>query len=208
MQNIFAKVFGYDLGVNPKEYDGPMVAKTEKNGAHTGKIVNGPCPAEDGYVYQRLIDNSSDHGVTDIRCPTIFGEVDLIYLKSRPQDKRFDNLNTHVTIAKASDLLSSEERAKIKEFCQEIKLDWGGLDILRDKKDGRIYIVDANKTDMGPPLALSLKDKLRSTSRLAKSLRSALDRKTLELRDSSKDPQEREIGIQTDFNQAGVKIKS
>ena len=45
-------------------------------------------------------------------------------------------------------------------------LDWGGLDILRDK-DGRIYVVDVNKTDMGPPITLPLGDKLKATGLLA-----------------------------------------
>ncbi len=35
---------------------------------------------------------------------------------------------------------------------------------------GRIYIVDVNKTDVGPVIALSLRDKLASTNALAKAL--------------------------------------
>ena len=49
-------------------------------------------------------------------------------------------------------------------------MDWGGLDVLRDQPSGRIYIVDVNKTDVGPVIALSLKDKLKSTEALAKAL--------------------------------------
>lgn len=51
-----------------------------------------------------------------------------------------------------------------------MNLDWGGLDILRDRHDGRIYIVDVNKIDM-PPLALPFRDKMRSTRQLAAALR-------------------------------------
>jgi hypothetical protein len=50
-------------------------------------------------------------------------------------------------------------------------MDWGGLDILRDRRTKQIYIVDANKTDMGPPLALPLADKMRATRLLASALR-------------------------------------
>ena len=175
VQNIFKEIFGYDLGVDPRKYGGRMVAKTEVNGAHTGKIVQGPCEAEDGYVYQKLIDNRSKEGrVTDIRCPTLFGEIPLVYLKSRPESQRFANLNTHVTMSTAENELSLEERTKVRLFCNAMKLDWGGLDILRDSADGRIYIVDVNKTDMGPPLSLSLKNKLKSTSILAKALENAI----------------------------------
>ena len=153
-----------------------MVAKSEINGTHTGKIVHGPCEAEDGYVYQKLIDNRSQAGrVTDIRCPTIYGDIPLIYLKSRPEDQRFANLNTHVEMSSAKDELTADEVSKIRLFCNAMKLDWGGLDILRDSVDGRIYIVDVNKTDMGPPLNLPLKDKLKSTSILAKALEKAIN---------------------------------
>lgn len=176
VQNVFKDIFGYDLGVNPKEYTGRMVAKSEINGTHTGKIVEGPCAAEDGYVYQKLIDNRSEDGrVTDIRCPTAFGEIPLIYLKSRPETRRFDNLNTHVVMSTPENELSADEIEKVRLFCNAMKLDWGGLDILRDAADGRIYIVDVNKTDMGPPLSLPLKDKLKSTSILAKALKTAID---------------------------------
>ncbi len=171
VQTVFKNIFGYDLGVNPAQYNGPMVAKTETNGTHTGKIVQGPCQAEDGYVYQKLIDNRSKNGrVTDIRCPTIFGKIPLIYLKSRPEEQRFANLNTEVKLSTAAKELSEDEIEKVALFCNAMKLDWGGLDILRDSADGRIYIVDVNKTDMGPPLSLSLKDQLKSTSLLAKAL--------------------------------------
>ena len=175
VQTVFKQAFGYDLGVDPKQYTGSMVAKSEINGTHTGKIVQGPCEAEDGYVYQKLIDNRSiESRVTDIRCPTVFGDIPLVYLKSRPETQRFDNLNTHVTLSSAEQELSPEEIAKIKLFCNAMKLDWGGLDILRDSVDGRIYIVDVNKTDMGPPLFLPLRDQLKSTSILAKALEDAI----------------------------------
>ena len=46
----------------------------------------------------------------------------------------------------------------------------GGLDILRDRQDGQIYIVDVNKTDLGPLIALSWVDKIRSMTRLGRAL--------------------------------------
>ena len=52
--------------------------------------------------------------------------------------------------------------------------DWGGVDILRDAKTGRLYIVDVNKTDMGPPLALPLRHKLRAVKTLGLALRKAV----------------------------------
>jgi hypothetical protein len=45
--------------------------------------------------------------------------------------------------------------------------------VLRNKKDGRIFIVDANKTDMGPPNAMRLGAKLRATRLLARAFATA-----------------------------------
>jgi hypothetical protein len=42
--------------------------------------------------------------------------------------------------------------------------------VLRDAADGRLYIVDANRTDMGPPIALKLTEKLEATRLLARAL--------------------------------------
>ena len=71
-------------------------------------------------------------------------------------------------------MFSEDELAKISRFCHKMQLDFGGLDILRDNQDGRIYIVDVNKTDMGPPFALPLKEKLRAVDILAKQFKSVM----------------------------------
>jgi hypothetical protein len=71
------------------------------------------------------------------------------------------------------DVVSPAEIDLIRRFCSEIRLDWGGVDVLRNKQDGRIYIVDANKTDMGPPVALPLGQKLRATRLLARAFGTA-----------------------------------
>ena len=59
------------------------------------------------------------------------------------------------------------ELDRIEAFTRRMGLDWGGLDILRDRDDGRLYIVDVNKTDLGPVISLSWRDKVRSMRRLA-----------------------------------------
>jgi hypothetical protein len=172
---VFEDVFGYGLTVDPAAYDGPAVEKSEQNGAHDGRIVSCPAPRAPDRVYQRLIDNTRDDGlVEDIRCPTVFGEIPVVFLKRRPVGNRFANMNTVVEIAAPDDVLSAEERSKLKTFAAAMGLDWGGLDVLRDRRDGRIYVVDVNKTDMGPPLALPLKAKLEATHRLADALDSAI----------------------------------
>lgn len=175
VSNIFKQVFGYDLMVDPVTYTGEMVVKSEDNGAHDGRIVKGPMNPQKNMTYQKVIDNrSAGNHVADLRCPTLFGRPALVFIKERPEAQRFENLNTKCRIEQPSDLFSDDELDKISQFCQKMNLDFGGLDILRDAVDGRIYIVDVNKTDMGPPLALSLKEKLRATDILAKAFKAQL----------------------------------
>ncbi len=171
----FETIFGYSLALDPATATEPYLEKGEENGVHDATIESEPKPAEPGRVYQRLIDNSTSDGtVLDYRSPTVFGHIPLIFLKERPIDQRFDNLNTRVRLAKPEDCFSLDEREKIKLFCDAMQLDWGGLDILRHSGDGRIYIVDVNKTDMGPPLSLPIKDKLSAVKKLGVSLKDAL----------------------------------
>jgi len=172
----FEQIFGYDLSLDPATATEPYLEKGEENGVHDATIETKAKPAEPGRVYQRLINNhTEDDTVLDYRCPTVFGRIPLIFLKERPKDQRFENLNTRVRLSTAESCFSPEEIRKISDFCKAMNLDWGGLDILRHADDGRIYIVDVNKTDMGPPLALPIKDKLSAVKTLGLALRDALE---------------------------------
>ncbi|WP_417484117.1 hypothetical protein [Maricaulis salignorans] len=165
---VFEQCFGYALNVNPARFTGSLVRKSEANGAHDGRIVQGPCAAEPGYVYQRVIDNSiAGERVEDLRCPTVGGRIPLVILKRRRLSERFANSNESVEVVETHTVLSAAEQASLAEFARAMQLDWGGLDVLRDKADGRLYVVDVNKTDMGPPIAMKMDDKIRVTRRLA-----------------------------------------
>lgn len=173
---VFEDVFGYSLDVDPRTAPLPFICKSELNGKHDGYVANENCDPQDGWVYQKLIKTETQDGtVLDHRCPTVFGDIPLVYLKERPVEERFANLNSRCRLSTPEAHFSETELSHISQFCQKMKLDWGGLDILRDTKDGKIYIVDVNKTDMGPPLALPLKDKLESTRLLGIALRRAVD---------------------------------
>ncbi|RKQ70871.1 hypothetical protein DES40_0173 [Litorimonas taeanensis] len=173
---VFEEVFGYSLQVDPRTATTPFICKSEFNGKHDGYIVYENCEPQEGWVYQKMIMSETNDGtVLDLRCPTVFGEVPLIYLKERPIKQRFKNLNSRCRLSETENHLNKKERSLISQFCQKMRLDWGGLDILRDAINGKIYIVDVNKTDMGPPLALPVEDKLRSTKILGLALRRAVD---------------------------------
>jgi hypothetical protein len=176
---MFEETFGYGLLVDPATWRGAAVEKSEFNGRHDGRIIECPlaAPARDR-VYQRLIDNTFDgREFVDIRTPVVGGKVPFVYLKRRTRDLRFSNENHRVDLVEASALLSEEERGKIAEFARAMALDFGGLDVLRDRADGRIYIVDVNKTDMGPPSALSGAEKLAAMRGLSAAFADLVDAK-------------------------------
>lgn len=176
---VFEETFGYSLSIDPLTHQGRAVEKSELNGKHDGVIIDCPIAApREGRVYQRLVENTFD-GVeyVDIRTPVVGGRVPFVYLKRRMQTLRFSNDNHRVDLAPAEAFLSVAEREKIAAFTAAMGLDFGGLDVLRNRDDGRIYVVDANKTDMGPPSALSGDDKLRAMRGLAEAFAGLVDEK-------------------------------
>ncbi len=170
----FEKAFGYSLAVDPATHVGEAVEKSEENGAHDGRVVTCPTSARAGCVYQRVVDNriaGRSELVEDIRTPTVGGRPPVVFLKRRRVAERFANANVEVVAARPEDVYSQAELSSIAEFTRLLGLDWGGLDVLRDAKEGRLYIVDANKTDMGPPIALPLAEKIDATRVLARAFR-------------------------------------
>jgi len=168
-----AAAFHVPLAVDPATHAGPAVEKSEINAAHDGHIVECPAAALPGRAYQRLIDNRADNPdlVEDLRTITIGGQPICVFIKRRPVSKRFLNTNSEVVMREPEDVFSGAEMGEIAAFAREMGMDWGGVDVLRDRADGRLYVVDANKTDMGPPIPLPLADKLAATRKLAQAFR-------------------------------------
>ena len=166
---VFEAVFGYPLRIDPLTYRGLAVRKSTLNGKHDGSVIQ--CPIEKiepDNVYQRLVNNQfNDNQSLDLRTPVYRGQIPVIYKKLRPIKTRFGNDNDSVTLASPDGIYTAEERAAIARFCKAFGLDYGGLDIMRDKDDGRIYIVDVNYTPYGPPVELSSWDRAHAIARLA-----------------------------------------
>lgn len=167
------QAFGRALAVDPSTYSGLAVEKSEINAAHDGRIVQCPVQPQPGRVYQRVIDNriGDTDIVEDLRTCTIGGKCIVVFIKRRPVTKRFLNTNSEVLLRDPKDIFSSAELAQIETFTRLMGMDWGGVDVLRDRSDGSLTIVDANKTDMGPPISLNLPDKLRAARKLADAFR-------------------------------------
>lgn len=165
----FERAAGYSLAVDPMTYSGRMVEKSEKNACHDGRVIEGPMEPIEDKTYQVLVDNEIEGGlIEDLRCCLCGGKPAVVFRKRREIGRRFLNENAEVILDTPENAYSSEEIDLISRFADEMGLEWGGVDVLRDNASGKIYIVDANKTDMGPPIALKLGDKLKSTRRMAK----------------------------------------
>ncbi len=156
--------------IDPLSYKGKCVKKSNLNGRRDGRIID--CPVEkpqEGFVYQMLIDNTAgDFLVRDIRVPLLGENIPLVYLKYRSISDRFGDTTHRSEISRLNDNFSRAEVEKIILFCKQMGLDYGELDILRNKDDGKIYVVDVNNTPSGPPTNISGKEGRKALRILAK----------------------------------------
>lgn len=158
VEEVHQQVFGYGTFVDPLSHEGEAVEKSDANAAHDGRYIHLPISEpKNGCVYQRILDNRSDEGMAvDIRMPIMGKEIPLAYLKHKQWDVRFTNKVDRSELYEAPEELFSEtELDRIRRFCGEMKAEFCELDIIRDRKDGRIYIIDVNPTPYGPPAGLS-----------------------------------------------------
>lgn len=168
VDQVFGKVFGYSIIVDPETCTEPYVAKSDRNAAHDGQILFGPTSKKAGVVYQRLIDTEESTGlVKDLRVPIIGDRIPFSYNKFRASSNRFSNENSAVSVASAKDIFSPTEQGLLLRFCSEMNLEFGELDVLRDRKDGRIYVVDVADTPAGPPNHISRDDYVIAVAGLA-----------------------------------------
>ena len=160
VSEVFEEIFGYSLSVDPGTYCGKCVMKANGNGLHLGKILE--CPTQvrrDGFVYEKLVKNEVENGlVQDMRVPIFRKTIPFVYLKYRPiQERLVDRKHTlaKTVVVKVSDVLTEEEVGKVNQFCEKMGLDYGEIDILRDRDDQKIYVVDVNNDPCGPPFPIS-----------------------------------------------------
>lgn len=169
IDKIHQDVFGYATIVDPLSYNDKIVKKNDINAKHDGIIIQGPISAvEDEFIYQKLIDNScSNNLVMDIRIPIVNKALDFVYIKLRSIDERFKNTTVDTKTKNILEILNQEEIERINEYCSLLKLEYGELDVLRDNKDNKIYVVDVNNTPQGPPANTSKNDSAFALQKLA-----------------------------------------
>jgi len=158
--DVFEQVFGYSLRIDPLTHTGPAVQKSDANGTHDGVVINCPiAPADlrEDCAYQKLVDSVNNGTQSeDLRLAIVGDQISVVFHKFKDLGKRFGTDYAQVDVVEAKDVFSETERELILTFCQKMGLDFGAIDVMRDKNDGRIYIVDVNKTCM-PVLCLKLR---------------------------------------------------
>lgn len=161
VDSCFRAVFGYSVELDPLAFEGVGVRKSEHNFMHDGVITQFPIERrEEGYVYNKLINNYSSDDVSeilDLRVPIVGSRIPFVYKRYRPTSRRFENIDSKVILAETNDIFSLHEVKNIICFCKEMNFDFGELDILRNNdENGLIYIIDANRTPASPPRQLSI----------------------------------------------------
>ncbi|HEY7800694.1 MAG TPA: hypothetical protein VIA80_18145 [Hyphomonadaceae bacterium] len=167
----FGRVAGYDLALDPMAHNGKAVEKSELNGKHDGRLVDCPTAPQPGKSYQRFIDSSDGVTAFDYRTTIINRRPQFVLVKTKPADDRFSIHNVTVTFHELEEVFSIDEVDLIRRFAQEMQLDWGAFDVLRDRASGRIYVVDVNKTDTGPAVDLSFKCRGRLKRAISRAFR-------------------------------------
>jgi len=155
----FEAVAGYALRLDPERHVGAAVEKSEENGLHDGRIVECPTPPVSGKCYQHFIDSSDGETAYDYRTTVIDRVPRFVLVKSKPPADRFSIHNAAVEYRELEHVFTAAEAALLSKFAQKMQLDWAALDVLRDRHSGRIYVVDVNKTDTGPAVDLSSRDR-------------------------------------------------
>lgn len=167
---IHTEVFGYSLDIDPLEYKGTAVRKSDGNATHDGQVIQCPIPADkydNSCVYNVLIDNLANGYVSDFRVVYMNGILDLFYEKKRKAENRFAAGCDHVAIRSIDEEFTPREQQEIDTFCGKIGLDYGELDVLRDKQSGKIYIVDVAKTPFDITKVMSKQEKRREAEYLS-----------------------------------------
>lgn len=150
---LFTEIFGYGMEIDPLTYQGKALRKGNDNFRKDGIEINCPIPKkEDGYVYQKIINTIVDENyVEDFRVPVFGNNIPCVYRKLISLKRRFSDITEKAFLMETKEVFSEEEIQKILQLCQAMGVEYGELDVLRNKDDGKIYVVDVNDTPGAPP---------------------------------------------------------
>lgn len=176
---VFKETFGYGVDIDPLTYQGNAVQKSDINATHDGEVIEcplSPSAVQPGSVYQKLVESDfTEAGAEDLRMAYVGGDIPVVFHKYKTLEKRFGTDYAQVDVKSVDEVFSAEEQRQLINFCEAMGLDFGAVDVMRDKHDGRIYVVDVNKTCM-PVLCLSQKSQRAAIRKIAASLIKLIER--------------------------------
>jgi hypothetical protein len=158
VSSAWESVAEYKLAVDPTQYSGAMVEKSEANARHDGRVVYGPLSDNEivpKKVYQLLINNTDGNDAVDLRVAINGRHLTLVYVRYRPINNRFADNNSFASIEYADAIFTQDEQDKILACAEQLGLDHGEADILRDKATGLIYLVDTTHDASVTPSGMS-----------------------------------------------------
>ena len=151
VNRAFVEAFGVNSFVDPETHVGPMVEKPDLNSKRGLGVIQGPAPAREGFVYQKLVDSTTGDGrYVELRLAYHDGRFPLAYKKEIDVATRFRKVHARVTVETPTEHFSADELARVALMCQAMGIDFGEIDTLRDKADGQVYVVDIDNTPYGP----------------------------------------------------------
>jgi hypothetical protein len=182
---LFCEIFDTKLDLDPVKWDGFMVKKSVVNGTNDAIVIKGPIPpdeVEDGFVYQKEIDNKNEERESVVyRVPVFMESVPLVFIKYRSEAHRFRGNYHSVEIADPSDLFTKDELGKILEMARLMGMEFGECDVLRDR-NGTLYVIDFNNHPGGPPFKMNSDQKRKAGQILADSFEELFQKKEKQLR--------------------------
>lgn len=147
VEKAFSEVFGYSSFCDPTTYHGKCVKKSDANATHDGIIID--CPVshkEEGFIYQIVLDNETgDNLHKDIRVPIMAGEIPYVFYQYRLPVNRF-SIAKRASLVPTKEALSEKEKSLILKLSIVLNLEFGEMDVIRHKKDQKIYVIDVNNT--------------------------------------------------------------
>jgi len=132
--------FGYGYDIDPAQHDGMAVEKSDVNGRVHGWLVRCPRQPRPRMVYSRFLEGS-EYRIQFFRRLMCVTEVFRDKIDGFPVNWRRPGSSRHNIVP--TDHFSARELAQIGRMAQKAGMDYGAMDVIRDR-DGKIYVIDMN----------------------------------------------------------------
>jgi len=183
---LHKKAFGYGLNLDrpaiAASRDERFVVKSNANAAHQGRLVTRDDALsaldEDQLVVQKYVDTRvsyrGESWVCDHRVGVGDGRILFVIRKLRLAKNVFYPETAHFILTPPQGAFTPAETEAIMRLCRLAGLDIGELDILRDRRDRKLYVCDVSRTPQRMPSSMIAPKVFHCYTEYAKALRSLL----------------------------------